>query len=107
MIDGILYRLRAGCAWRDLPQEFGPWQTVYARLRRWERDGIWDHILHTLQGQADAAGQVDWELHCLDSTTIRAHQHAAGGKKGARKPWGAAEEGSAPNSTSVQTKPAS
>ena len=107
MIDGILYRLRAGCAWRDLPLDFGPWQTVYARLRRWERDGTWQDILRTLQAQADAAGQVDWELHCLDSTTIRAHQHAAGGKKGAIMPWGAVGVGLAPNSTSVRTKPAS
>lgn len=107
MLDGMLYRLRTGCAWRDLPDEFGPWPTVYARLRRWERDGTWDHILHTLQREADARGDVDWELHCLDSTTIRAHQHAAGGQKGGTRRSAAAGVGSAPNSTFVRTKLAS
>lgn len=107
ILDGILYRLRTGCAWRDLPDDFGPWPTVYSRLRRWERDGVWTRILQTLQRDADARGEVDWDLHCLDSTTIRAHQHAAGSAKGGPTPSAAAGAASVPNSTSVRTKPAS
>jgi transposase len=107
ILDGILWRYRTGAPWRALPETFGKWQTVYSRFRRWQKAGIWTTVLTALQEAAAADGDVDWELHCLDSTTIRAHQHAAGGKKGAIMPWGAAGVGSAPNSTFVQTKPAS
>jgi transposase len=107
VIDGILWRSRTGAPWRALPPEFGPWETSYSRLRRWQQAGIWHRILTALQEVADADGVIDWTLHCLDSTTMRAHQHAAGGKKGAITPWDAARAGSAPNSTSVGTKAAS
>jgi transposase len=55
---------------------------VYSRFRRWQRSGVWDRVLAALQQQADAAGELDWSLHFLDGTTVRAHQHAAGAKKG-------------------------
>lgn len=107
IIDGILWRYRTGMPWRALPDDFGAWSTVYTRFRQWQQDGTWQRILQHLQRDADARGEVDWELHCIDATTIRAHQHAAGGKKGAIMPSDAAGADSAPNSTFVRTKPAS
>ena len=83
VVEGILWRLATGVPWRDLPERFGPWRTVYSRFRRWQRQDVWEHVLAALQQQADATGAVDWRLHFLDGTTVRAHQHAAGAKKGA------------------------
>jgi transposase len=83
IINGILWRLATGVPWRDLPERYGPWQTVYARFRRWQRAGVWDRILAALQAEGDAVGELDWSLHFVDGSTIRAHQHAAGAKKGA------------------------
>ena len=78
-----MWRLATGVPWRDVPERFGPWKTVYARFRRWQRAGVWDRVLAAAQADADAAGDLDWAVHFLDSTTVRAHQHAAGAKKGA------------------------
>jgi transposase len=86
IIDGILWKLATGAPWRDLPERYGPWQTVYTRFRRWTRGGVWDGIFAAVQRQADAAGQVDWTVHFVDGTVIRAHQHAAGAKGGTRRP---------------------
>jgi transposase len=86
VIDGVAWKYRTGSPWRDMPEDFGPWQTVYSRFRRWARDGTWHRILTALQARADAAGDIDW-LVCVDSTVVRAHQHAAGArKKGADRP---------------------
>lgn len=76
VVEGIVYRYRAGLAWRDLPREFGPWQTVWKRHHRFATDGTWDEVLRVLQAQADAAGALDWNVS-VDSTVVRAHQHAA------------------------------
>jgi len=75
VIEGIIYRLRTGVAWRDLPDSFGPWQTVWKRHRRFSTDGTWDRIHARLVADADAAGEVDWKVS-VDSTINRAHQHA-------------------------------
>jgi transposase len=83
VLNGILWRLATGVPWRDLPERYGPWQTGYSRFRRWQRSGVWDRLLAALQAEADARGDVEWRQHFLDSTTVRAHQHAAGAKKGA------------------------
>ena len=83
IVNGILWRLATGVPWRDLPERYGPWQTVYSRFRRWQRAGVWDRVLAALQTADDAAGALDWSLHFLDGTTVQAHQHAAGAKKGA------------------------
>lgn len=108
VVEGILWRLATGAPWRDLPERFGPWKTVYSRFRRWQRAGVWDRVLATLQAEADAAGALDWTLHFLDGTTIRAHPHAAGAKKGAAtKPSAARAAASAPKSTSAPSAPAS
>ena len=76
VIEGIVFRYRTGCAWRDLPPQFGPWQTVWKRHARFSRDGTWDRILSRLQTAADAAGDLDWNLS-VDSTIVRVHQHGA------------------------------
>ena len=75
VIEGIIYRLRTGIAWRDLPVVFGPWQTVWKRHRRFSADGTWDMIHTRLLAEADAAGELDWQV-AVDSTVNRAHQHA-------------------------------
>ncbi len=72
---GRPYRYQAGIAWRDLPERFGPWQTVSNPHRRFSGDGTWDAILTLLLAEADAAGLIDWEVS-VDSTVNRAHQHA-------------------------------
>jgi len=75
VVEGIIYRLRTGVAWRDLPESFGPWQTVWKRHRRFSTDGTWDRIHRRLIAEADAAGGLDWTVS-VDSTVNRAHQHA-------------------------------
>lgn len=75
VVEGMIYRYRTGVAWRDLPAEFGPWQTVWKRHRRFAGDGTWDRVLSALLAQADAAGLIDWDV-AVDSTVNRAHQHA-------------------------------
>jgi transposase len=99
IVEGILWHLATGAAWRDLPERFGPWATVYSRFHRWQRAGVWDRVLAALQAEADGNGDLDWTLHLLDATVIRAHPHAAGAKRGAViKPWATAKEGSRPKS---------
>jgi transposase len=79
VINGILWKLRTGAPWRDLPERYGPWKTCHERLRRWSADGTWDTILAKAIVYDD--GQpVDWTVS-VDSTVVRAHQHAAGPRK--------------------------
>ena len=80
LIDGIRWRTRTGAPWRDVPPAYGPWQTVYGLFRRWQRNGTWRAILTSLQGRADAAGLITWDVS-VDSTVARAHQHAAGARR--------------------------
>ncbi|GEB62066.1 hypothetical protein GCM10017674_71840 [Streptomyces gardneri] len=79
MIDGILHRVRTGVHWRDLPERFGPWKTVYERHRMWSADGTWERLLQQVQAAADAADEINWDVS-VDSTIVRAHQHAAGAR---------------------------
>jgi len=79
VVNGILFRTRAGCPWRDLPGEYGHWKTVYNRHRRWSLDGTWEEILGRLRAGCDEAEGKDWALSA-DSTVVRAHQHAAGAR---------------------------
>ena len=76
LLEGIAYRYRTGCPWRDLPEEFGPWQTVWKRQARFSRDGTWDKVLTQVLTSADAAGHIDWTVS-VDSTIARVHQHGA------------------------------
>ncbi len=82
VVNGILWKLRTGAPWRDLPERYGSWSTVYTRFRRWTLASVWQRIFAAVQRQADAAGQVDWTVHFVDGTVIRAHQHAAGARGG-------------------------
>ncbi len=70
VVEGIIYRYRTGVAWRDLPSEFGPWQTVWKRLRRLAGDGTWDRVLAVLLAEADVAGKLGWKVS-VDSTVKR------------------------------------
>lgn len=80
-IDGIRWRTRAGCSWRDVPQDrYGSWMSVYRRFRDWQRDGSWALLADRLRTVADGAGLIEWDLN-VDSTIARAHQHAAGARK--------------------------
>lgn len=96
VINGVLFRARTGVPWPDLPERYGPWQTVYERHRRWSADGTWRRILGGLQIEADAADpdgslaqtvkeesrrrRREWAVN-IDSTSCRAHQHAAGARR--------------------------
>ena len=84
MIDAMLWLSKTGVPWRDLPERYGPWQTVATRFYRWTRSGLWQRILAELQQAADAEGGLDWSVHMIDGTSIRAHRHAAGAKGGRR-----------------------
>ena len=94
-----LWILRTGAPWRDLPERFGPWATVASRFYRWRKQGLWERLLAEVQREADAIGQVEREVHYVDGTNVRAHQHAAGAKKGrAIRRWAVPGEGSGPKS---------
>jgi transposase len=102
ILNGIVWRLCTGVPWRDLPERYGKWQTVYSRFRRWQAAGVWARVLRAVQAAADARGELDWTLHFVDGSVIRAHQHAAGArKKGAPKRSGAVAAASARKSTSA------
>ena len=75
-VEAILYRYRAGIPWRDLPERFGDWKNVHRRFSRWAKSGVWKRIFQHLAEDADT------EYAMIDSTIVRAHQHAAGAKKG-------------------------
>lgn len=80
----ITWKLATGAPWRDVPERYGPWKTAHERLRRWEADGTWDTIFSHVQTHSDGA-PVRWTVH-IDSTSVRAHQHAAGARhKGGRR----------------------
>ncbi|ALM43639.1 transposase (plasmid) [Streptomyces sp. FR-008] len=81
MLNGIVWKFRTGTAWRDVPERYGPWQSLHTRFRRWALDGTFERMLRAAQARADAAGDIEW-LVSVDSTVVRAHQHAAGARKG-------------------------
>lgn len=78
VVNGIFYVLRTGSPWRDLPERYGPYTTVYNRFNRWAKKGVWLAMFEAL------AARSPQSLHLIDSSIVRAHQHAAGGKKGGR-----------------------
>ncbi|AMV39222.1 hypothetical protein VT85_17425 [Planctomyces sp. SH-PL62] len=90
-LDGVLWILHTGAQWRELPERYGKWKSVYDRFNRWARDGTIDRILERLHLRLDASGRIDFDLWCIDGTSIRASRAAAGagGEKGdgrARRP---------------------
>lgn len=78
MVNGVLWRTRTGSPWRDLPESYGCWKTVYNRHRRWSADGTWEAVLRELQRGCDV-GEDRWMV-AIDSTVVRAHHHAAGAR---------------------------
>ena len=109
IVNGIVWKLATGAPWRDVPERYGSWATVSTRFRRWTLAGVWDRIFAAVQRQADATGQLDWTVHFVDGTVIRAHQHAAGAKGGIRRPrrWARARAASRRRSTSERRAAAS
>ncbi|MFI2189065.1 IS5 family transposase [Streptomyces sioyaensis] len=83
MIEAIAWKYRTGSPWKDMPSEFGSWKGVYNRLRKWALDGTWKRVFTVLLAQADAEGDLGWVVS-VDSTSVRAHQHAAGARKKGR-----------------------
>ena len=81
VLDGILWILRSGSAWRDLPEEFGPWQTAWRLFDKWNGEGLLAEILHRFQASFVAAGAIDPDLWCIDGTNVRAARCAGGGGK--------------------------
>lgn len=81
MINGILWRIKLGTPWRDIPERYGPWRTCHDRLARWERDDTWLRIVQALQGVTDTQGHINWEGASIDSTHLRAHRSAVGARK--------------------------
>jgi transposase len=85
VIEGIVFRYRAGLAWRDLPERFGPWQTVWKRHHRFSLDGTWDQVLAVLQAEAHGAGEIDWRVS-VDSSSSRVHHHGATARRSSELP---------------------
>lgn len=84
VMDGIIWILRTGAPWRDLPERFGPWKTVYERFRLWSRSGFWQTLRAKLVAADHAAGHLDWSLFLIDATNVRAHKASAGARKKSR-----------------------
>jgi transposase len=80
VFNAICWRARTGSPWRDVPERYGPRETAYSLFRRWQIDGTWTRLLKELQVTADAEGFIEWEVS-VDSTVVRAHQHAAGARR--------------------------
>ena len=81
-VDGVLWIARTGAHWRELPKEFGKWNTVFQRYNRWSKTGVWERVFKAM------SADPDFEYTMIDSTIVRAHQHSTGAKGGItrRKP---------------------
>jgi transposase len=112
ILNGIFWILHTGAPWRDLPERFGRWQTVYHHFSRWRREGLFDEIIKCLQIRLDDRGLIDWDLWCIDGANVRAARAAAGADKKVSSAtptnrrtthWAAAEAGLDRNSTWLLT----
>ena len=106
VLDGVFWIARTGSAWRDLPEAFGKWSSVYRQFRRWTLAGLWEAILEALNdGAARMDGVPPDRLQMVDSTIVRAHQHAAGARGALRaKVLAARAAASRPRSTSASMR---
>ena len=94
-LNAVFWIAKTGAPWRDLPERFGKWNSIFQRFNRWCKNGVWERVLMTLGGDSE------FENLLLDSTIVRAHQHAAGAKGGKKiSRWGVPAAGSARKSTS-------
>lgn len=82
LLNGIFWILCSGASWRDMPERYGPWQTVYDRFRKWRDNGSFDKILERLHVELNEEGLIDYDVWMVDATSIRANRAAAGAKKG-------------------------
>lgn len=100
-VNGILWVLRTGAPWRDMPKRYGNWNSAFVRFTRWSKLGVWDAAFETLV----SLGLPADEEHAIDSTVVRAHQHAAGAKGGIKieKRSAARAAASRPRSIFAQT----
>jgi transposase len=112
MLNGMLWILRSGAPWRDLPERYGNYKSVNHRFNRWRRDGTFDRVLKALQIRLDKQGKIDWDLWLVDGTSVRASRAAAGARKKSATPtasspsttrWAAAAADSGANSTWLLT----
>ena len=104
IIDALLWLGKTGAPWRDLPERFIPWRTIATRFYRWTRSGLWERLHDELRRRADAKGGIDWEVHMVDGTSVRAHRCAAGAKGGGTvRRWAALAAASAASCTSGAT----
>jgi transposase len=106
VLNGIFWVLHTGAQWREVPERYGPWKTLYNRFARWRDDGTFDRILARLQLKLDEQGRIDWDLWCIDGSSVRASRAAAGArKKGGMRPsrpttpWAAPAVAMGPNCT--------
>jgi transposase len=76
VVEGTAWKFRTGAPWRDLPERFGNWNTVFKNFDRWAKDGTWSKVLEHVQTRAEALGDLDW-IASIDSTIVRVHQHGA------------------------------
>jgi transposase len=76
--NGVMWRFRTGSGWREVPERYGPWSTVYSRFRAWALAGVFQGLMDALIAEAAARGQVGLELVSVDSTIVRAHHESAG-----------------------------
>ena len=81
VLNGMFWILNSGAHWRDMPERYGNWETVYGRYRRWSRDGLIDRILERLHVSLDKDGRIDWSVFDVDGSNVRAHRSAAGASK--------------------------
>ncbi len=101
VIEAVLYRAKTGMPWRDLPERFGPWKSVYNRFSNWAKRGHWATIFKELQLDVDETGSI------VDGSIVRAHQDASGGKGGSNAMlWAVLEEAFQPSSTPSSTRKA-
>jgi transposase len=108
-LNGMFWILHTGAQWREMSERYGKWRSVYDRFNRWRKDGTFDRILERLQYQLDEDGRIDWDLWCVDGSSIRASRSAAGAGSKTRREnhptthWVAREAGGAASSTWLLT----
>ena len=84
-LDGMMWVLKSGSPWRDMPERYGSWKSVYDRFRRWSADGTIERILARLRYKLDKDGYIHWDVWCVDGSNVRAHPAAAGASEASKK----------------------